>query len=57
MHAAQHSDIKMLKILLDNGASLHTKDVKNSSALDYVKDNRKHQNEKFLSMELNSENK
>ena len=57
MHAAQHSDIKMLKILLDNGASLHTKDVKNSSALDYAKDNRKHQNEKFLSMELNSENK
>ena len=52
MHAAQHSDIEMIKLLLEAGADLHAKDVKGSSAIDYAKDNHKQDNENFLSKEF-----
>ena len=52
MHAAQHSGIEMMKLLLERGADLHAKDVKGSSAIDYAKDNYKQENEIFLSKEL-----
>ncbi|PAV24702.1 ankyrin repeat domain-containing protein [Tamilnaduibacter salinus] len=52
MHAAQHSDVRMIKLLLEAGADLHAKDVKGSSAIDYAKDNLKKENEKILSKEL-----
>ncbi len=52
MHAAQHSDTKMINFLLESGADLHAKDVKGSSAIDYAKGSLKQENENLLSKEL-----
>ena len=52
MHAAQHSDIAMLKLMLNAGADLHAKDIKDSSAADYATDNLKQKNAIFLHEQL-----
>lgn len=48
MHAAQHSDVAMLTLLLANGARLDAKDSLGKTALDYAKDNHKDANAAFL---------
>lgn len=48
MHAAQHADVKMLKILLNLGADLKAIDDLNFSVLDYAKFGKNEENIKFL---------
>jgi uncharacterized protein len=48
MHAAQHADVEMLKILLDAGANIQEKDTLGSMAIDYSKNNNKHENTVYL---------
>lgn len=48
MHAAQHSDTKMLQTLINFGANLKAVDDLNFSALDYAKLGKKDENIKFL---------
>lgn len=48
MHGAQHSDVKMLELLLKYGANINDKDVFGSNALDYAKEHKKAENLDFL---------
>ncbi len=53
MHAAQHSDVDMLKLLLNHGAKLHDVDELNESALNYAEKAGKQKNVQFLKEQLN----
>ncbi len=48
MHAAQNSDVAMLKLLLNNGANLKDLDEIDNNALDYAISEKKEENIKFL---------
>ena len=54
MHAAQHSDISILKLLLDYDANLYSQNAEGAKALDYAIKNQKEENAAFLTKELNS---
>lgn len=48
MHAAQHADIAMLKLLLEAGADINSRDSLGKTAVDYAKDNDRPENMAFL---------
>lgn len=48
MHAAQHSDVEMLKLLLESGAILDSADDQGFNALDYAELVKNKENESFL---------
>ncbi|MCK0154165.1 ankyrin repeat domain-containing protein [Alcanivorax sp. S6407] len=52
MHAAQHADIKMIKLLLEYGADPMLEDVQGSTAVDYARENGKPENEAYLMAEI-----
>ncbi|ACA85059.1 Ankyrin [Shewanella woodyi ATCC 51908] len=52
MHAAQHSDIDMLNLLINNQADIKAKDIKGSTAFDYAENSDKKENASFLLKEV-----
>jgi hypothetical protein len=48
MHAAQHADAAMLKILIDSGANISVKDILGDTALAYAEKNDMMENEAYL---------
>lgn len=47
MHAAQHSDIKMMKLLIDHGADINAQDENHATIADYAKGSNKKENLEF----------
>lgn len=48
MHAAQHADVAMIEILLNNGAELNTVDTNKENALDYAEQANHEENVEYL---------
>ena len=48
MHAAQHSDVEMMKLLIRYGADIHAKDEHDANIANYAEDNNKQKNLKFI---------
>lgn len=47
MHAAQHSDVKMMSLLIDRGADINAQDENNATIADYAKGSNKKENLEF----------
>lgn len=48
MHAAQHADVAMIEILLNNGAELNAVDANKENALDYAERAKREENVEYL---------